>query len=79
MRRTLRANRTLSRGCGQMRHVGHAWVFFWRFYEVKRRVFKVGMVSGSQGSPDRSPGEIWIALGALWGHVWGTTLDQQMV
>ena len=44
------------------------------FILVKRRVLNVGMVLGSQGSPDGSlegfrgsPGEIWSAPGALWG------------
>ena len=51
---------------------------FGGFVIVKRRVFKVGMVLGSQGSSDGSlegfrgsPGEIWSAPGALWGMFGG--------
>ena len=44
---------------------------------VKRRVFNVGMVLGSQGSPDgslegfrRSFGKSWSAAEDLWGMFW---------
>ena len=76
--RALRGKKALPRGCGQMRHVANAWVVFGGFMKVKRRVFNVGMVLGSQGSPDGSsegfrgsPGEIWSPPRALWGMFGG--------
>ena len=73
----LRAKKTLFRGRGQMFHVANFGYLFGGFTIVQQWVFNVGIVLGSQGSPDRSlegfwksSGEISNAPGGLWGMFW---------